>query len=314
VLTLVWGLAAEPPIASVLHELELRHAPTVFLDQHQLLQTRFDLCMDSSGQATGALHLGADAYALEDVTAVYARPYDSRALPAVEAAGYASDAWQHGIALDDALWAWTDVTPALVVNRVGPTSTNGSKPYQLMRIRDVGFEAPETLITTDPDEADTFWAEHRDVVYKSISATRSIVHPLVEAHRARLADIAACPTQFQRRVPGTDYRVHVVGDELFTCRIASRATDYRYPSQHDVDIAAASLPNHVEEWCMRAAHLLELHVAGIDLRRTPDDAWYCFEVNPSPAFTYFEDATSLPIGAAIARLLHFGASAGQRIV
>jgi len=48
---------------------------------------------------------------------------------------------------------------------------------------------------------------------------------------------------------------------------------------------------------------LDLVVAGIDLRRTPDGEWYCFEVNPSPAFSYYESATHQPISAAIAALL-----------
>jgi D-alanine-D-alanine ligase-like ATP-grasp enzyme len=46
-----------------------------------------------------------------------------------------------------------------------------------------------------------------------------------------------------------------------------------------------------------------LLVAGIDLRRTPAGEWYCFEVNPSPAFTFYQDASRPPIAEAIARLL-----------
>ena len=48
---------------------------------------------------------------------------------------------------------------------------------------------------------------------------------------------------------------------------------------------------------------MSLVVAGIDLRRAPDARWFCFEVNPSPAFVYYEEATGQPIGNAIARLL-----------
>jgi hypothetical protein len=46
-----------------------------------------------------------------------------------------------------------------------------------------------------------------------------------------------------------------------------------------------------------------LSVAGLDLRRTPGGDWFCFEVNPSPAFTYYEQITSQPIGQALALLL-----------
>ena len=48
---------------------------------------------------------------------------------------------------------------------------------------------------------------------------------------------------------------------------------------------------------------MNLPLAGIDLRRTPQGEWYCFEVNPSPAFTYYEQITGQPISQAVALLL-----------
>jgi hypothetical protein len=37
--------------------------------------------------------------------------------------------------------------------------------------------------------------------------------------------------------------------------------------------------------------------------RTDDGDWYCFEINPSPGFTYYQQAKGAPIDAAIATLL-----------
>jgi len=48
---------------------------------------------------------------------------------------------------------------------------------------------------------------------------------------------------------------------------------------------------------------MSLVLAGNDLRRTPDGQWFCFEVNPSPGFTYYEQATGQPIADAIASIL-----------
>ena len=53
--------------------------------------------------------------------------------------------------------------------------------------------------------------------------------------------------------------------------------------------------------CVSLAHALELPLAGIDLRITPTGRVVCFEVNPSPAFSYYESHTGQPIAAAIAR-------------
>jgi glutathione synthase/RimK-type ligase-like ATP-grasp enzyme len=185
-------------------------------------------------------------------------------------------------------------------------AANGSKPYQLEQIRKLGFDVPETLVTTNPDAARDFWERHETVIYKSVSGARSIVSRLRPEHTERLADVTFCPTQFQRYVPGTDYRVHMVGDELFACEVISEADDYRYPGVHEVEIHARRLPRDVEERCRLLAAAARLPVAGIDLRRTPEGEWYCFEVNPSPAFTYYENRTDQPIANAIARLLTAG--------
>jgi hypothetical protein len=37
---------------------------------------------------------------------------------------------------------------------------------------------------------------------------------------------------------------------------------------------------------------VELAFSGIDLRRSDDGTWFCFEVNPSPGFPYFERSGS----------------------
>jgi D-alanine-D-alanine ligase-like ATP-grasp enzyme len=51
------------------------------------------------------------------------------------------------------------------------------------------------------------------------------------------------------------------------------------------------------------ARQLHLPLAGVDLRVTSDDVWYCFEVNPTPAFHYYERMTAQPIADSIARAL-----------
>jgi glutathione synthase/RimK-type ligase-like ATP-grasp enzyme len=104
----------------------------------------------------------------------------------------------------------------------------------------------------------------------------------------------------------------VVGEEVFACEILSEATDYRYAARQgtDVEIRPSEIPEDCADRCRRLAAAMELVVAGVDLRRTPDGAWYCFEVNPSPGFTYYQEASDQPIDEAIARLLAAGTSPG----
>jgi len=165
---------------------------------------------------------------------------------------------------------------------------------------------PATLVTNDPDQVEAFVREHGEVIVKSTSGVRSRVRRVGPADAARLADVTTCPTQFQRRVPGTDVRVHVVGSDVFATEVDSEADDYRYARDQGhraPALAEIDLPADVAARCLDLSKRLRLPVAGIDLRRTPDGEWYCFEVNPSPGFTYYESNTGQPIAAAIAGLL-----------
>lgn len=297
----LWGLKGDSPLDGVLAALLELGANVFFLDQRRILESSVSLCVD--GVVAGDLHLGQQAVELASVAGVYLRPHDTRKLPALRDAAPGQSAWQHALAFDDALLAWLEICDAEVVNRPSAMAPNNAKPLQLRAIREAGFSIPETLVTNDRTAALEFRARHGCVVYKSISGMRSIVHRFDDSRLDRLADLAACPTQFQQYISGLDQRVHVVGDQLFACAIVSKADDYRYASHDGVHIDTCRLPDDIADRCVRMVARMGLRFAGIDLRRSPADEWFCFEVNPSPGFTYFEDATGQPIADAVAQLL-----------
>jgi ABC-type amino acid transport system permease subunit len=68
-------------------------------------------------------------------------------------------------------------------------------------------------------------------------------------------------------------------------------------------LQGAGLTIVISAVAMALAAALGLAFAGIDLRLTPEGEWYCFEANPSPAFTYYEAASGQPIADAVAALL-----------
>ena len=213
-------------------------------------------------------------------------------------------------ALAESLWALTDAYRGLVVNRRMASCTNASKPYQLDMIRRQGFRVPHTMVTTRPDAARAFWEEFRgEVIYKSLSSERSIVKPMTRADLSRLELVRSCPVQLQERIPGVDIRVHVVGARVFATEIRSHAADYRYAELDGAsrEMRPIQLPEHVASRCVGLTKALGLVVAGVDLRRTLEGDYCCFEANPSPAFLWFEDITGQRIGAAIADLLCEGA-------
>jgi glutathione synthase/RimK-type ligase-like ATP-grasp enzyme len=143
------------------------------------------------------------------------------------------------------------------------------------------------------------------VVYKSTSGVRSIVRRLGENRFAQLDDVANCPTQFQRYIPGDDLRVHVMGERVHALRIQSGCDDYRYAARDGGEVNASEI-----ELDPALAHSLRtmvremgLWLAGVDLRRTPEGEIYCLEINPSPGFTYYEQLASVKLATHIATLL-----------
>ncbi len=280
-----------------------------FLDQRAALGAGAEMSVGpdlaaSVTTAEGMVDLGG-------VTAAYLRPYDPRDLPAVRRAGPGSEEYRHAVQLTDLLESWVELTTALVVSRPSAMAPNSSKPFQAAQLRRLGFDVPDTLITTDPAAVVEFRERHGRVIYKSISSIRSIVSELTDDRMSRLDEVCWCPTQFQERVPGTDYRVHIVGEEVFTAEIRSGAVDYRYAGRQgsDVTIRAASITDEVARRCVAASREMGLAVAGVDLRLTDDGRWYCFEVNPSPAFNFYQNSTGQRIDEAIARLLIGGSEA-----
>jgi hypothetical protein len=303
---LLWGLPDERPIASVNEALTRLGYPPTFIDQRRELTATVDLSVNS--EVDGVIVTGDQRIDLRTVTAFYMRPYDPRQI--LEAQGLEERGSEFGrVAMfEDILTSWSEMTDAFVVNDLTASAANGSKPYQAFMIRSLGFDVPETLITTDPDAVQDFLSRHEGAIYKSISGVRSIISRFAPKDRERLEDVRWSPTQFQEYVKGTDYRVHVVGDEVFACQVVSDADDYRYASRQgsDVEVHACDLPSDVADRCIRTTRKMGLAVSGIDLRLTPDERWFCFEVNPSPGFSYYQDETGQPIADAIARLLIAG--------
>src|SRR4029077_2160254 len=155
VLVLLWGLEVDPVLAAVRNQLSDLEVPTVLADQAKVLAT--EIRLDVGESIEGSLRTPDLEIDLNAVTAVYVRPHDCRWLPAIAKAGPQSSAWLHAVEVDDILASWSEMTPALVVNRVDAMAVNGSKPYQSTQIRDLGFTIPDTLVTTDPAAAQEFW-------------------------------------------------------------------------------------------------------------------------------------------------------------
>ncbi|TKB91036.1 MAG: RimK domain-containing protein ATP-grasp [Nitrospira sp.] len=297
---LLMGPMADPVLANICARLAARNADLMLVHPESEGDS-WDITWSTEGGAmSDRFRIGDRTIHLSDIDSVYLRALGSHA---------ASTPRERMIVT--ALWEFAESLPVLVVNRRQASHTNMSKPYQLRLIAQFGFQVPKTLITMVPEEARRFYDDCQGrVIYKSISAERSIVKPLTPEDFSRLEQIRYCPVQLQETIPGTDLRIHTVGDRLFATEVLSDGTDYRYAERENKQrtMRAVELEPGLQTRCLNMAKGLELSLSGIDLRRTPDGAYYCFEVNTSPGFTFFENHTGQRIGDALADLLCAGSA------
>ena len=96
-----------------------------------------------------------------------------------------------------------------------------------------------------------------------------------------------------------------VNTAIFATAVSADVTDYRYAYREggQTELKAIELPDELSERCVRLSQALGLAFSGIDLIITPDNQAYCLEVNPSPAFNYYETSTGQPIAQAVAQYL-----------
>lgn len=191
--------------------------------------------------------------------------------------------------------------------------------FQLETAVALGFDVPETLVTTEPEALLAFYRRHEGrVVTKLISSTSHhkwmadavIYADLVSMRELVHAEsVRGCPCLFQQYVEKkTELRVTVVEDEVFAAEIHSQTANRtrvdwrRYDLKHTPH-AAAQLPPAVLQRCAAIVRQLGLRYGAIDLVRTPDDRYVFLEVNPNGQYLWIEQETGLPITDAICRAL-----------
>jgi hypothetical protein len=201
-----------------------------------------------------------------------------------------------------ALHHFLDRLPCAVANRPSAGRSNGSKPFQMARLSEAGFEVPRWIATSERAAVLGFLANCPDgAVYKACSGLRSRVRR-VDGELARRLVAGTTPVVVQEYVRGRDVRLHTVGDRCFATEVVSLGVDYRFETEGN-EFRPTQAPPEIEELCVRVAASEGLTLAGFDFRVAPDGRWHCLEVNPVPTFLPYEMATGQPIGDAVLDVL-----------
>ncbi|MFE7116815.1 ATP-grasp ribosomal peptide maturase [Streptomyces sp. NPDC057654] len=186
------------------------------------------------------------------------------------------------------------------------------KPLQLRVAAESGLSVPRTLITNDPEAARGF-ADliGGPLVYKPFFHVRGTLHGRPVAVYANVLgpddlphpDIATTAHLFQEWVPKAhEVRMTVVGREIFAAEIHADSDaghiDWRSDyAGHTYKVCEP--PSDVAAGALRMLDSLGLPYGAFDFVVTPAGEWRFLEVNPSGQYGFVQQATGLPITAAI---------------
>jgi len=180
-----------------------------------------------------------------------------------------------------------------------------SKTYQTWRLGQAGISMPHGFQTADWEDmrermSDMKWP----LVLKGVHGSQGL-------HVHRCATEADAKELFDTHEHGffivqpmldikEEYRVLTLGGRsLGAIRKEAAAGDFRRNISQGGTAEAADLPEKLTMLCERAARELKFEFAGVDLAITADDQPMILEVNRSPGFSGFEEATGVNVAAEV---------------
>ncbi len=185
-----------------------------------------------------------------------------------------------------------------------------------------GLLVPDTLITNQPERLISFSQEHGgNIAVKVIHSkmfreqdkegakaiyTNKVSTEYIKKHSA---EISIAPLMAQEYIEKKlEFRVTVVGNEVFACAIHSQESDktkedWRHYDFEKVKHEAYDLPLEIKNKLLMFMKLCGLSFGAIDMILTPKGEYVFLEVNPSGQFGWIEGLAGLPISEAIAKTL-----------
>jgi ATP-grasp ribosomal peptide maturase len=219
------------------------------------------------------------------------------------------------VAETEARWGFGGLLSALPCRWLPPPGKAADaeyKPLQLRVAAEAGLSVPRTLITNDPDAARDFAeAVGGPVVYKPFFHVRGTVQGQTVAVYANIVspddlphpDVATTAHLFQEWVPKAhEVRLTAIGGRIFAAEIHADSSAGHIDWRSDYDSHTYRIcepPPDVAVGALRMLDRLGLPYGAFDFVVTPEGEWRFLEVNPSGQYGFIEQATGLPITAAI---------------
>lgn len=274
--------------------------------------------IDSAGNIDGYLLVYGKRTALSQIGSIwYRRPLPPSPIP-VSSDPTAQDfiTMESRYTLDT-LWR---ILPCFWVSNPDRIRSAEAKAYQLIVAAGLGLTIPQTLITTQPDEAACFYEAHSQaIIYKPqryvqvnhAEDTHLIYTTVVDEEKVKyLDDVRFVPSLFQNYIPkSSELRVTVLGETVITAQIHSQEHDiarhdWRRANSTDLRHTPYELPADIARKCVALVKSLGLAFGAIDMILTPEGEHVFLEINPNGQWAWIEQTCpELRIREALIELL-----------
>jgi len=195
------------------------------------------------------------------------------------------------------------------INSSQSIAESRNKMRSLQVLTGAGILVPSTVLTrsTRGLKAAVEAVKGLPVVLKILQGTQGVGVMLVHTpislgsvlDTLRTLDQDVIVQQFIVEGAGRDFRAFVVGGKVVASMMRTAPQgEFRSNIHRGGEGNIVKLPPHYEKTAVRAAKVLGLDVAGVDLMES-NDGPLVIEVNSSPGFEGIEKATGINVGAAI---------------
>lgn len=268
------------------------------------------------GQWAGQLRTEHRQVAMAEIRSVWFRHPTAFEFPSsMSAAERRHAAYEAKFGLGGVLWS----LPVLWVNHPA-RQADLYKPMQLAVASECGLRVPDTLVTNRPDALRRFADAHpAGVVVKQLGfasiaedgGRRALyTHLLTDHDLDQLAGVEHTMHLFQAYVAKAyDARLIAAGSRLFATAIhagsAAAMVDFR-ADYASLTYSVAMIPDRVATGVASFMEHFGIAYGAFDFAVDPEGTWWMLECNSVGQYTWIEDATGLPISAAVADLLQKG--------
>ncbi len=196
-----------------------------------------------------------------------------------------------------------------VINSASAIEHTVDKYYTSFLLSDAGILTPRTLVTEDLDTAIQACREMGDVVIKPLfgSEGKGMVRASDEetAYRVlRAWELNRYIYYIQEYLPHfrQDIRAFVIGDEVVAA-MRRRGTGWKTNYSQGAEAEAVELSSEMKMLALKAARLINLDYAGVDIIPAENGKTYIVEVNSIPGWRGLQKATGQRIAERIVNYL-----------